>query len=119
VSLGAAVDLFSAKAAESASERRLGWYRMITVRAVRRFGSARPVDRISAAELRVWLLELRETLAPESMAGHVRGLKAFGNWCSAEELAAAAGFRALRRPHVPHKLIVPSRPEPRATARSS
>jgi hypothetical protein len=36
-----------------------------------------------------------------------RGLKAFGNWCDFEELAAAAGFRALRRPHVPHELIAP------------
>lgn len=108
MSLGAAVDLFiAAKAAEGASPRTLEWYRMITGRAVRRFESDRPVDRISAAELRVWLLELRETLAPESIVGYVRGLKAFGNWCAAEELAAAAGFRALRRPHVPHKLIAP------------
>jgi len=108
VSLGAAVDLFiAAKAAEGASERTLEWYRMITVRVVRRFGSDRPVDRISAAELRVWLLELRETLAPESIAGYVRGLKAFGNWCASEELAAAPGLRALRRPHVPRKLIAP------------
>jgi hypothetical protein len=46
VSLGAAVDLFiAAKAAEGASERTLEWYRMITGRAVRRFGSDRPVDR--------------------------------------------------------------------------
>ena len=30
------------------------------------------------------------TLAPESIAGYVRGLKAFGNWCVAEELAARA-----------------------------
>lgn len=108
VSLGAAVDLFiAAKAAEGASDRTIEWYRMITSRAVRRFGSDRPVDRIPAADLRVWLLELRETLAPESIAGYVRGLKAFGNWCNAEELATAAGFRALRRPHVPQKLIAP------------
>ncbi len=108
VSLGAAVDLFiAAKAAEGASPRTLEWYRMITRRAARRFGSDRPVDRLSAADLRVWLLELRETLDPESIAGYVRGLKAFGNWCNAEELATAAGFRALRRPHVPHKLIAP------------
>src|SRR5919106_3398820 len=90
VRLGAAVDLFiAAKAAEGASDRTLEWYRMITVRGVRRFGSDRPVDRISAAELRAWLLELRETLAPESIAGYVRGLKAFGNWCVREELAGA------------------------------
>jgi site-specific recombinase XerD len=80
---------------------------MILIRAVRRFGDPRPVDAITAAELRAWLLELRGTLAPESIAGYVRGLKAFGNWCVAEELAAAPGFRALRRPHVPRRLIAP------------
>lgn len=57
-----------------------------------------PVDSISTAELRAWLLELRSTLAPESVAGYVRGLKVVGNWCAAEEVAAATGFRALRRP---------------------
>ncbi len=108
VSLGAAVDLFiAARAAESASERTVEWYRMITGRAVRRFGSARPVDRMTAAELRAWLLELRETLAPKSIAGYVRGLKAFGNRRNSEELAAAAGVRALRRPRVPNTLIAP------------
>jgi site-specific recombinase XerD len=76
---------------------------------------ARPVDAIPAAELRAWLLELRDTLAPESIAGYVRGLKAFGNWCAAEELAAAGGFRGLRRPKVPHRLIAPfSDPELRS-----
>jgi site-specific recombinase XerD len=106
IELGAAADLFrAAKAAEGASPRTVEWYRMILVRAVRRFGEERPVDAIPAAELRAWLLELRSSLAPESIAGYVRGLKAFGNWCAAEEVAAAAGFRALRRPKVPRRLI--------------
>jgi len=97
--MGAAVDLFcAAKAAEGASPRTLEWYRMIVGRAVRRFGEARPVDAVPAAELRAWLLELRASLAPESIAGYVRGLKAFGNWCATEEVAAAGGFRGLRRP---------------------
>ena len=48
---------------------------MIVGRAVRRFGEARPVDAIPAAELRAWLLDLRSSLAPESIAGYVRGLK--------------------------------------------
>jgi site-specific recombinase XerD len=80
---------------------------MITGRCVRRFGAARAIDAITAAELRAWLLELRATLAPESIAGYVRGLKAFGNWCAGEEIATAAGFRALRRPKVPRRLIAP------------
>ena len=93
IGLGAAADLFcAAKAAEGASPRTVEWYQMILVRAVDRFGEARPVDAIPAAELRAWLLELRSSLAPESIAGYVRGLKAFGNWCAAEEVAAAAGF---------------------------
>jgi site-specific recombinase XerD len=114
--MGAAVDLFcAAKAAEGASPRTLEWYRMILIRAVRQFGEARPVDAVPAAELRAWLLELRASLAPESIAGYVRGLKAFGNWCATEEVAAAGGFRGLRRPKVPHRLIAPfSDPELRS-----
>jgi integrase/recombinase XerC len=114
--LGAAADLFcAARAAEGASPKTIIWYRMITVRCVRRFGAPRAVDAITAAELRAWLLELRATLAPESIAGYVRGLKAFGNWCAAEEIATAAGFRALRRPKVPRRLIAPfSDPELRS-----
>ncbi|MHB8958350.1 MAG: tyrosine-type recombinase/integrase [Candidatus Limnocylindrales bacterium] len=106
--LGAAVDLFLAtKAAEGASPNTVEWYRYITGRAVRRLGPGRPLDGVGAPELRAWLLELRETLSPESVAGFVRGLKAFGNWCAAEELGEAAGFRALRRPRVPRRLIAP------------
>lgn len=63
IGLGAAADLFcAAKAAEGASPRTVEWYQMILVRAVRRFGEARPVDAIPAAELRAWLLELRAPL---------------------------------------------------------
>jgi hypothetical protein len=98
IGIGAATDLFiGAKASEGSSPKTVDWYRMITVRAVRRFGEARPLDAISAAELRAWLLELRATLspesiAPESIAGYVRGLKAFGNWCTREEIGTAPGL---------------------------
>jgi hypothetical protein len=61
---------------------------MITARCVARFGASRPLDAIGAPALRAWLLELRAKLAPESIAGYVRGLKAFGNWCAAEELGS-------------------------------
>ncbi len=51
IGLGAATDLFcAAKAAEGASPRTVEWHRMIVGRAVRRFGEARPVDAIPAAE---------------------------------------------------------------------
>jgi hypothetical protein len=57
------------------------------------------IDAIPAAELGARLLDLRATLEAESIAGYVRGLKAFGNWCAAEEVAAATGFRAaIARP---------------------
>jgi hypothetical protein len=83
--LGAAADLFcAARAAEGASPRTVEWYRMITGRCVGRFGEARPIDSIGAPEMRAWLLDLRTTLSPESVAGYVRGLKAFGNWCGSE-----------------------------------
>lgn len=104
----AAADQFcAARAAEGASPRTVEWYRMITVRCVRRFGEAWPVDSVAAAVLRAWLLELRATLSPESAAGYVRGPRAFGNWCATEEVAGAAGFRAIRRPKVPRRSGVP------------
>jgi site-specific recombinase XerD len=76
-------------------------------RAARDLGPRRPLEALTPAELRTWLLGLRATLAPISVAGYVRGLKAFGNWCAAEQLAEARAMRTLRRPQVPHKLIEP------------
>lgn len=39
-------------------------YRMILIRADRRFDAAGPVDAVPAAELRAWLLELRPPVQP-------------------------------------------------------
>jgi len=106
--LGRAVELFlAAKAAEGASPRTIEWYRMILVRLVRAIGSERAVDGLDPAELRAWLVELRTTLAPVSVAGYVRTLRVLGNWLAAEGLAEAAALRGLRRPRVPHKVIEP------------
>ncbi len=80
---------------------------MVLGRAARDLGADRPLDALTPPELRDWLLTLRETLAPISVAGYVRGLKVFGNWCAAEELAEAKALRTLRRPKVPHKLVEP------------
>lgn len=108
VSLGAAVELFlGAKAAEGASPRTIEWYRMILVRLVRSIGQDRAVDGLDPAELRAWLVELRTTLAPVSVAGYVRTLRVLGKWLPAEGLAQAAALRGLRRPRVPHKVIEP------------
>ena len=97
----------TAKAAEGASPKTLDWYRMVLGRAGRDLGPDRPLDSFTPAEVRSWLLSLRETLAPISVAGYVRGLKAFGNWCAVEELTEARALRTLRRPQVPQKLVEP------------
>jgi hypothetical protein len=52
---------------------------MILMRAVAAFGAYHPIDRLTGPDLRAWLVELRTTLAPVSVAGYVRTLKAFGN----------------------------------------
>ena len=67
---------------------------MILVRLVRAARTEAGRSTVStAAELRAWLVELRTTLAPVSVAGYVRTLKVFGNWLAAEGLAEAAALR--------------------------
>lgn len=108
LTLGRAVELFlAAKAAEGVSPRTIEWYRMILVRLARSAGHERAVDGLDPAELRAWLVELRTTLAPVSVAGYVRALRVLGNWLATEGLADAAALRGLRRPRVPHKVIEP------------
>ena len=108
LTLGRAIELFlAAKAADGAAPKTLEWYCMILIRLQRSLGDERLVDDLAPAELRAWLLELRETLAPVSVAGYVRTLKVLGNWLAAEALARAPGLRSLRKPRVPDKLIEP------------
>jgi integrase/recombinase XerC len=108
LTLGKAIEHFlTAKAAEGASPRTIEWYRMVLGRAARELGADRPLEALTSAELRTWLVGLRATLSPVSVAGYVRGVKAFGNWCADEELAEVRPLRMLRRPKVPHKLIEP------------
>jgi site-specific recombinase XerD len=97
----------AAKTAEGAAAKTLTWYSWILRRLTGALGEARPVDSLDRPDLRAWLLELRSTLAPVSVAGYVRTLKVFGNWLAAEELARATALRALRKPRVPDKLIEP------------
>jgi len=97
----------AAKAAEGASPKTIEWYRMVLGRAARDLGAERGLEALTPAELRTWLLRLRETLAPISVAGYVRGLKAFGRWCAAEEVGDPRALRMLGRPRVPHKLVEP------------
>jgi len=106
--LGQAAKLFcGAKTAEGLSPRSITWYRMILDRLIGRLGADRPVDGITLPELRAWLVGLRSSLAPISVAGYVRGLRAVGNWLAVDGLAEARAFRTLARPRVPHKVIEP------------
>ena len=108
LTLNRAIDLFlAAKAAEGISPRTASWYLMILARLGRAFDADQGVDELTAPALREWIVGLRATLAPVSIAGYVRTLKAFGNWLHAEELADASAFRGLRKPRVPVKLIEP------------
>ncbi|MGI8998846.1 MAG: tyrosine-type recombinase/integrase [Candidatus Limnocylindria bacterium] len=108
ITFTAAIEAFlTARAAEGASPKTVIWYRMVLGRAARDLGPRRQLDALTPDEVRAWLVTLRQTLAPISVAGYVRGLKAFGNWCAAERLAEGHALRSLRRPHVPHKLIEP------------
>ncbi len=90
LTFGAAVEHFpDRQGAEGASPKTLEWYRMVLGRAARDLSPWRPLDARMPTELRSWLVGLRATLSPISVAGYVRGLKAFGNWCVTEELAEA------------------------------
>lgn len=59
----------------------------------RAFASDQEVDGLTAPALRAWIVGLQATIAPVSIAGFVRTLKAFGNWLHADELADAAALR--------------------------
>ena len=108
IGLGAALDAFCVgKAAEGLSSRSIVWYRMIGERLVGRFGAERPVDALTLPELRAWLVELRATLSPTSVAGYLRGLRAFGNCLANDGMAVAHALRALANPRVPRRVIEP------------
>jgi hypothetical protein len=92
------LSVFRVATAEGASPKTIEWYRMVLGRAARDLGPLHPLDALSSTELRAWLLGLRATLSPISVAGYVPGLKAFGNWCAAEQLAEARALRTLRPP---------------------
>ena len=49
---------------------------MVLGRAARELGPGRSLEALTPPALRVWLLHLRESLSPISVAGYVRGVKA-------------------------------------------
>ncbi len=108
IELCRAVELFcEAKTAEGLSPRTIRWYRDILDRATARFGAGTELEEIEASAWRTWLVELRATLAPVSVAGYVRCLHVLGNWLAAEELTEALVIRRLAKPRVPKKIIEP------------
>ena len=93
------------------SPRTIEWYRA-NLREfcafLERDGAAASVGDLQPAKVRRWLLALgsrQRALAPASLAGRVRTLKAFGTWVAAELDLEANPLRAVPMPRVPAKLV--------------
>jgi site-specific recombinase XerD len=69
-------------------------------------GADPAVAALTVAEARAWVVALqRGGLAPVSVAGFVRGLKAISAWWAAEGHVDEDALRRLARPRVPQRLI--------------
>ena len=109
-SLRDALDAFLiAGQARGLSPKTLAWYRMIGARfaAFREGSGADPaLAALTTGEARTWVVALQASgLAPVSVAGFVRGLKAISAWWAAEAFLAEDPLRRLARPRVPQRLI--------------
>lgn len=95
--------------ARSLSPKTLDWYRMIGERlAAYRDAQKAPagLGSLTTAEARAWVVALqRSGLAPVSVAGFVRGLKAISAWWAAEGYVPEDPLRRLVRPRAPQRLI--------------
>jgi site-specific recombinase XerD len=93
------------------SPRTIEWYQANLaefMRFLERDGQAATVSDLQPAAVRRWLLALnaRPTpLAPSSMAGRVRTIKAFGTWVAAELDLPANPVRGVPIPRVPEQLV--------------
>lgn len=93
------------------SPRTIEWYRANLaefIRFVERDGRAATVADLQPAAVRRWLLALNArptALAPSSLAGRVRTIKAFGTWVAAELDLPANPVRAVPVPRVPDQLV--------------
>jgi len=103
------VDFLVSGRARGLSPKTLDWYGMIGERfaAFRTSRGADPaLGAVSVAEARAFVVSLQQAgLSPSSVAGFVRGLRAFSAWCAAEGLVAEDPLRRLPRPQVPSRLI--------------
>ena len=103
------------------SPRTIVWYRdnlLEFVRFAERDGQAATMGDLQAPVVRRWLLSLQSRprqLAPSSLAGRVRTLKAFGTWVAAELDLASNPLRAVPLPRVPEQLV-PSLRDPEIVA---
>lgn len=93
------------------SPRTIEWYHANLaefIGFVERDGRAATVADLQPARVRRWLLALnaRQTaLAPSSLAGRVRTVKAFGTWVAAELDLPANPVRGVPIPRVPEQLV--------------
>ncbi|MBA2720505.1 MAG: tyrosine-type recombinase/integrase [Chloroflexi bacterium] len=103
------------------SPRTIDWYRdflLEFVRFVERDGRAATGGDLQAPVVRRWLLALQSRsrqLAPSSLAGRVRTLKAFGTWVASELDLASNPLRTVPLPRVPEQLV-PSLRDPEIIA---
>jgi site-specific recombinase XerD len=85
--------------ARGLSPKTLDWYRMIGEQfAIFRTsrGADPALSALSVAEARAFVVSLQGAgLSPSSVAGFVRGLRAFSAWCAAEGLVAEDPLRRL------------------------
>lgn len=122
VRLRALIDeYFAALKVAGRSRRTIGWYRdnlLEFVRFAERDGQVAMVGDLQAPEVRRWLISLQSRprhLAPSSIAGRVRTLKAFGTWVASELDLASNPLRAVPLPRVPEQLV-PSLRDPEIIA---
>lgn len=114
-------EYFAALKVAGRSPRTIDWYRdflLEFVRFVERDGRAATGGDLQAPVVRRWLLALQSRsrqLAPSSLAGRVRTLKAFGTWVASELDLASNPLRAVPLPRVPEQLV-PSLRDPEILA---
>jgi len=93
------------------SPRTTEWYRANLVEFIRfleRDGRSATVADLQPATVRRWLLALnarQKALAPSSLAGRVRTIKAFGTWIAGELDLAVNPVRGVPIPRVPDQLV--------------
>ena len=114
-------EYFAALKVAGRSHRTIGWYRdnlLEFIRFAERDGRAATLGDLQAPVVRRWLLSLQSRprrLAPSSIAGRVRTLKAFGTWVASEFDLASNPLRAVPLPRVPEQLV-PSLRDPEIIA---